>query len=405
MLPSSQSESSGLAGRKRKAAEGDVEHLLSKIFTRMRQEALFSAFEEDEWEKVVARISDDPELRSNKVTVSPFTEALPFFEDLCGSPKRLDIREDLDRASEVTDGNMYEDAARNLQENILWRGVREHVVMEKEMSCRTAIDLILLTAVDLAQRHISEKPELDDALRIRHDLDGPARREPDGRHIASWVIVQQEVDVPSQLVRQGLAFHGILDYLLAVVSAKDVGHIFHPGQSFLSASDVYGCPGAIVDHKVSKALASIIEAKAKKSMDSGKAMAQVAAQGAALCVLTKRSSVINTLTDGVRWCFFQINKKPDQGSPSHSRSAAPQKKASAAKKSPQNNRRSSLRIASKSAALPAVSEGPKPFSIATTRTLDILRSKDLAIVLRLLTLSILETPEKFGELASGVGLS
>jgi hypothetical protein len=64
MLPSSQSESSGLAGRKRKAAEVDVEHLLSKIFTRMRQEALFSAFEEDEWEKVVARISDDPELRS-----------------------------------------------------------------------------------------------------------------------------------------------------------------------------------------------------------------------------------------------------------------------------------------------------------------------------------------------------
>jgi hypothetical protein len=64
------------------------------------------------------------------VTVTPFTEALPFFEDLCGSPKRLDIREDLDRASEVTDGNMYEDAARNLQENILWRGVREHVVME-----------------------------------------------------------------------------------------------------------------------------------------------------------------------------------------------------------------------------------------------------------------------------------
>ncbi|KAJ7364419.1 hypothetical protein DFH08DRAFT_930354 [Mycena albidolilacea] len=389
MLPSSQSESSGLAGRKRKAAEVHVEHLLSKNFTRMRQEALFSAFEEDEWEKVVARILDDPELRPNKVTVSPFTEALPFFEDLCGSPKRLDIREDLDRASEVTDGNMYEDAARNLQENILWRGVREHVVMEKEMSCRTAIDLILLTAVDLAQRHISEKPELDDALRIRHDLDGPARREPDGRHISSWVVVQQEVDIPSQLVRQELAFHGILDYLLAIVPAKD-------GQSFLSALDVHGSPGAIVDHKVSKVLGAIIEAKAENSMDSSKAWAQVAA---------KRLSVISTLTDGVRWCFFQIHKEPDQGLPSHEHSAATQKKASAAKKSPENNRRSSLRSASKSAALPAVSEGLKPFSIAATRTLDILHHDDLAIVLRLLTLSILETPEKFGELASGVGLS
>jgi hypothetical protein len=62
MLPSSQSESSGLAGRKRKAAE-DVEHILSKIFTRMRQEVLLSGFEEDEWEKMVARVLDDPELR------------------------------------------------------------------------------------------------------------------------------------------------------------------------------------------------------------------------------------------------------------------------------------------------------------------------------------------------------
>jgi hypothetical protein len=58
------------------------------------------------------------------------------------------------------------------------------------------------------------------------------------------------------------------------------------GQSFLSASDVYGSPGAIVDHKVSKVLAAIIEAKAETSMDSSKAWAQVAAQGAALCVLT-----------------------------------------------------------------------------------------------------------------------
>jgi hypothetical protein len=41
-----------------------------------------------------------------------------------------------------------------------------------------------------------------------------------------------------------------------------------------------------VDHKVSKVLAAIIEAKAEKSMDSSKAWAQVAAQGAALCVLT-----------------------------------------------------------------------------------------------------------------------
>jgi hypothetical protein len=64
------------------------------------------------------------------VTVSPFTEALPFFQDLCGPPKRLDIREDLGRAPEDTDGNMYKDAARNLQENVLWRGVREHVVTE-----------------------------------------------------------------------------------------------------------------------------------------------------------------------------------------------------------------------------------------------------------------------------------
>jgi hypothetical protein len=53
-----------------------------------------------------------------------------------------------------------------------------------------------------------------------------------------------------------------------------------------------------VDHKVGKVLAAIIEAKAEKSMDSNKAWAQVAAQGAALCVLTFVSHVM-TLTRAI----------------------------------------------------------------------------------------------------------
>jgi hypothetical protein len=66
MLPTSRSEASGLTGHKRKAADWDenFEHLMFEVFSRLRQEALFSAVEEDEWDGMTARVLNDPKLHT-----------------------------------------------------------------------------------------------------------------------------------------------------------------------------------------------------------------------------------------------------------------------------------------------------------------------------------------------------
>ncbi|KAJ7277833.1 hypothetical protein C8J57DRAFT_1308077 [Mycena rebaudengoi] len=399
MLPTSRSEASGLAGHRRKAADWDdnFEHLMSRVFSRLRQEALFSAVEEDEWDGMTARVLNDPKLRTPQVTLSPFTEALPFFRELCdhSDDQTIYIRED-DAPLE----DKYEAAATELEENVLWKGLRDHVVMEKEVSSHTVIDMIVLTAVGLAQQQISQQPDVDDALRLRHNPEAPPRHEQDGTELNSWVVMRQEVDIPDQLVQNGLAFHGILDYLLAIVPARKVAHRsarWGPRQGFLTGSDVYGSPAGSVNH-IRKSFTSILEAKAEAPMDSVKAMAQVAAQGAALCVLTQRRLVVNTLSDGGRWRFFCI-EKADQVSPSQrpiASSSTSGKKASPPRNAaPGNDRRSSLRSSSKS-------QPRKLFKISGTRMLNIFESKrDLAIVLRLLTLSILADAEEFTRLAFG----
>ncbi|KAJ7217035.1 hypothetical protein GGX14DRAFT_601810 [Mycena pura] len=398
MLPNSQSESSGLKNGKRKRVSNDVQDIIGKILAVARRELPLSDIDDDEWETIAKNVSSDAELFPDGVQV-PFTGALPFFGDLCGPIEHLDICEDMKQAT--GDGaSVYDEAAMSLQESPLWRGVREHVIMEIETSCRTAIDLVLLTAVNLAQRHICETPEIDDALRIRHSLVHPA---PYDFRTASWVAIQQDVDIPGQSVRRGLAFNGIIDYLLTIVSTKRVAHARH---AFLDASNVYGGLGAEERlFKIHDTLAAaIIEAKTKWSMKTKTTMAQVASQGAALCILAKRTAVINTLTNGVEWRFFRISKESDQVSPAPSdeHNAGPRQIASTAR-NPPDLRSSSLRSATKmkSAPLPTAEEA---FNIATTRTLDIFVGRDLAIVLRLLTISILSKPEEFGELTSGVGL-
>ncbi|KAJ7601328.1 hypothetical protein B0H17DRAFT_1342475 [Mycena rosella] len=138
-------------------------------------------------------------------------------------------------------------------------------------------------------------------------------------------------------------------------------------------------------------------------MDSSKVWAQVTAQG---LPSAKRPSVINTLTDGLRWQFVHVTKIPDQVPPS--RKAAPRKakqtgSASTSTALPTTSlkepRRTLQRRVSKQPALSTMSE-TKPFKAASTRVLDIFKGQDLAIVLRLLTLAILSSPEEFERLAA-----
>ncbi|KAJ7866677.1 hypothetical protein B0H13DRAFT_2352417 [Mycena leptocephala] len=155
-------------------------------------------------------------------------------------------------------------------------------------------------------------------------------------------------------------------------------------------------------HHLHNSLCSILEAKAPNTMDSENAWTQVTAQGAALCLLTKRPSVVNTWTDGLHWQFVHITKMPDQGSISPPLKAARSERTSTsttgASASHQDGSRKSLLRLAKKPALPPVAE-TKPFKAAMTHILNIFHGRDLAIVLRLLTLAILSSPEEFEKLA------
>ncbi|KAJ7449580.1 hypothetical protein FB451DRAFT_1287331 [Mycena latifolia] len=403
MLTASESELSALGGRERKAEELDPESIYSFILERLRKERFFSSIEEDEWEELSAKILVDPQLPAPTIISKPFTESGSFYNDVFQNPVgTLSLREDVgepilsrvDKNPSSTPSDpsdrIYHEAAATLQNNVLWKSVQEHVVIDNETSCRTAIDLVLLTAVDLAQQQIAEKQDVDEALRARHLLTGPKCPDSDGREVGSWVVLHQKVDIPEQLLLPGIALHGILDYLLGVVSASNDSHLTNLG--------LYVPPDLV--QYIGKSLASIVDAKASIAMDNKKAWAQVTAQGAALCVLTKRPSVINILTDGLRWQFVRVTKIPDQVPPSQGGKAARSKRSDqTASASVSTDRRMSKRLAAKSPELHTVSE-TQPFKAASTRILNIFQGRDLAVVLRLLTVAILSSPEEFEELAA-----
>ncbi|KAJ6550870.1 hypothetical protein DFH09DRAFT_1366626 [Mycena vulgaris] len=401
MLTASQSESAALGGRKRKAEELDVGAIYSYILERLRQQRFFSAIEKDDWEELTAQMLRDPQLPASPFTSRPFKDTQPFHNDIFEAEVgQVDLREDAGKMRPPLEDedhslpppdDLYVEAAAALRKNVLWRGVQEHVVMDNETSSRTAIDLILLTAVNIAQQQIAEKQDVDEALRA----------------LGSWVVLHQEVDIPDQLLLPGVALHGILDYLVGVVSARAVGNAFKSEKSFLTKNGLYA-PSNALQH-IGKSLASVLEAKARKTMDTEKAWARVTAQGAALCMFTKRPSVINTLTDGLRWQFVHVTKIPDPVLPFQPQKAArskrsnetPSTSASTSSTSASGSlRRTSRRIASKEPALPTVSEKIKPFKAARTRMLNIFQGRDLEIVLRLLTLAILSSPEDFEKLAA-----
>jgi hypothetical protein len=62
MLTASQSEPSALAGRKRKAEDLSAETIYAYILERLRQERLFSAIENDDWEQLTSKFLGDPQL-------------------------------------------------------------------------------------------------------------------------------------------------------------------------------------------------------------------------------------------------------------------------------------------------------------------------------------------------------
>ncbi|KAJ7820896.1 hypothetical protein B0H13DRAFT_2377678 [Mycena leptocephala] len=295
--------------------------------------------------------------------------------------------------------NTYHQAAAELEDNILWKSVREHVVVENETSCKTAIDLVLLTAINLAQQQIATKKDVDDTLRTRHHIVGD--------NDSSWVVLHQDVDVPDQDLLPTVAFHGILDYLIGVVSATNAQETLKFSKAYLTAADLKLLPS--LRENIRTGLALVFESKTKSEVRNTETWAHVAAQGAALTVYMNRPSIMNILTDGQYWQFVYIGKIPDQD-----RSAKAAAAATSSRPAGGSGNRRSTRLASstKKPSLPPVAETPRsaPFKSASTRFFNILEEGNLAIILclltltiilRLLTLTIISSPEEFVQLAAG----
>ncbi|KAF8144136.1 hypothetical protein K438DRAFT_1945554 [Mycena galopus ATCC 62051] len=320
MIPASFSESSSLAARaqKRKAHELDPVAIYKHVMQRLRQEHLFAAHEEDDWNAVTAKMLEDPSL-PKPILSRPFTDANLFYNEIFGSEPVTEIyaAEDMNPSAPVDP--TYEAAATALEQNVLWQGVREHI---NEASCRTAIDMVVLTAVDLAQKEIEEHTGVDDseARRANHSLSDLKSSFSGGPQVHSWVVLHQEVSISDQQMLPSLALHGIIDYLLEVISAIDDDDFFMRREG--------------MSDRLLSGLLSILEAKSDSTFHSAKSWGQ---------------------------------------------------------------RRSTRLSAKASPADPKVA----PFTTARTPVYNIAEYRDLAVVLRLLTTSILSAAEDFERLAAG----
>ncbi|KAJ7643468.1 hypothetical protein DFH06DRAFT_1333708 [Mycena polygramma] len=225
-MQSSRSESSGLA-RKRKADNVSPVVICQHVLRNLRAQQLFAAIDDDQWAKVSEKVLEDPELPGTAFS-RPFTAALPFFKDMFEEPNLINVPQPAESLSSSDSPDPYEEAANNLRSNPLWQGLQDHLVMETEASCRSAIDLVMLSAVTLAQQLITSNPELNAEILERHSLpsiDDLRSSLPDTRRddaVGARVVVHQEVAIPPQQVLPNLAFHGVLDYTTSFVSTEQV---------------------------------------------------------------------------------------------------------------------------------------------------------------------------------------
>ncbi|KAF7350649.1 hypothetical protein MSAN_01625200 [Mycena sanguinolenta] len=322
-----------LAGLRRNK-EG--EKLASDFLQRLRQNAPFSSIKEDKWQELTAKILRD----------------LPVLARFFLGTGRAGTM-DFPRSEEKLSDDRDHEAVRN---NVLGKAVEQQVLLKEKTSSRRAIDLIISSAIEVAQKKIAQNQELDLALRARHRLEAHNWHAPDDGEAGSRVVLYNKIMIPPQLVLPQQAFYGVLDVVLAVVPSRDATDARSPGESH-SMGDLHS-PADLANRLEERLTFAILEANADKPMDSEKARAEAATQGAALCVFTGRPSVMIALTNGLKWQFFKVTKLANPVS--------------------------------------------QPFNIAKTHVLDVATNEpDLAIVIRLLTVAILFPAEQFGELAAG----
>ncbi|KAJ7705112.1 hypothetical protein B0H16DRAFT_1827601 [Mycena metata] len=166
-----------------------------------------------------------------------------------------------------------------------------------------------------ARHDLYSDTTIDDALATRHRQPGHAPwtraecgvdKEENPRFAKSYVVAQAEVPVSDQMVAKLLAFHGFLNYMIGVVRASTFMRELRAANG---GPLMWTEPFAATSIAHSTAYGS--EAKQDVTIDTLDTEGQVLAQGASLCVLTERKTVINVLSDGRVWNFYAVHKRPD----------------------------------------------------------------------------------------------
>ncbi|KAJ7471955.1 hypothetical protein FB451DRAFT_311656 [Mycena latifolia] len=328
---------------KRRSSEDDELELDPRLLKRgmnllWEESKIQECFAERDWKKLGNDVSKK---KFPKLSV-PFTDGINFYEGLFEDREIIvALKEDEDELSgqAVTPaGTVEEQAATALLNNELWKGVQEHVVVQNETGCRTIIDLVLIAVIAMAQREVASNDSLDQDLSQRHGFPDDQKKY---HGVQSRILLHQEVEIPDQDLKVGLAFHGFLAYMVAIIPRR----MLIPKREKPTLVGA-GITGLLSPKTIANSIAYIQEAKSLSTMESAEDGAQVIVQGAAMCVLTKRPTVINVLTNGIFWTFYIISKSPDGD------------------------------------------KAEKPFRSSKTRTLHVLEPEDLAIILRLLKAAV-----------------
>ncbi|KAJ7503306.1 hypothetical protein B0H11DRAFT_2357385 [Mycena galericulata] len=268
------------------------------------------------WEEDVKRLTKHFKNEiSNSKPSRPFTEGAEFLGDLFdeSGPEELDLLPDphseMDSVGElvIKDLGVYREAAERLEENDLWKAAKSHLSLASNTGCRTLIDMVLLSAVQIAQQLIIDDDVVDKDLAGRHSFkQRPVKLPGIGKEIRNWILLEHDVAVPDLDVKPNVVVHGILDYVVGVVAtdAKVCARIDTSDHRWAFDRE-RGLSGT--DSLRRNTVATVSAVKSLNTFDSE---AQALVQGAAMCILERRDSVLNILSDGVYWAFYVVSKLP-----------------------------------------------------------------------------------------------
>ncbi|KAJ7619371.1 hypothetical protein FB45DRAFT_930593 [Roridomyces roridus] len=303
-LPPSKSDPVDVKGKETRKRKREVENAQKEILD-IAEELKLSDESVDQHtlrlllERITQKLESSP----------PSSNSIPFTSASAHIPALFGTLGDLPMNSSMPLPAMYQEAADALLHDQTFLNVLDHVVMNSEESCRSAIDPVLFCAVKLAQKIIEKTPVLDEQLATGHGIPYPPLS---GQPSATWLTVWQERDLPEQDLGP-VVMHGRLDYMMASSPRSRCQEALkRPRKRFLRNADV--SPGDPAD-SLRKAAASISEAKKYSTMDLAESRNQAACQGAAACLYTGRESFVNTLTNGLEWSFYEVVKRQPGQSP------------------------------------------------------------------------------------------